>query len=167
MANPAASPLWRVGAATGALVLVGALLTTAAAAQQTAPPPAAPQAQAALDERSPLVAGLLQAVLPPLPVGYLYAGSVARGLIPMGVMVVGTSIFLVESVEIFDWTDGGVSETLLWVGFGMTLGGYVFGIVDAANVARNRNARARAARAVLRFVPAPSGVGLAVTIPVG
>ncbi len=43
----------------------------------------------------------------------------------------------------------------------------MFGIVDAANVASNRNARVRAGGAAFRVVPAPSGVGIAVTIPVG
>lgn len=82
-------------------------------------------------------------------------------------MVVGTSIFLVESVEIFDWTSEGDRGELLWLGFGLTVGGYVFGIVDAANVARNRNRRLRAGGTAFRVVPAPSGVGIAMTIPVG
>ena len=106
MAHHSAFPHRRVGSAASALALLAALFTTAAA-QQPASPPAVLRAQPTLDERSPLVAGLLQAALPPLPVGYLYACSFARGLIPMGVMVVGTSIFMVESVQIFDWTDGG------------------------------------------------------------
>jgi hypothetical protein len=125
-------------------------------------PPAAAQVES--QERSPLVAGVLQAVLPPLPVGYLYAGNVARGLIPMGVMVVGTSIFLVETVEVLDWTDGEGSGALMKLGFGMTLGAYAFGIFDAANVARNRNARLRSG-AALRLTPTPHGMGVGVSIP--
>ena len=118
-------------------------------------------------ERSPLLAGLLQAVFSPLPVGYLYAGSPARGLSPMGARVVGSTLFLVETVEIIDWTSDDESETLLYLGLGMTLGGYVFGIVDAANVTRRRNARLRAGGAAFRIGPTPSGVGITVALPVG
>jgi len=151
-----------------ALVLLASLLVAApSGAQQPGSAADSAALQLVPSERSPLLAGLLQVALPPLPVGYLYAGSLARGLIPTGVMLVGTSLFLIETVEIIDWTDEGGSESLMWLGLGMTLGGYVFGIVDAANVARNRNARTRAGGAALRFVPAPSGVGLVVTIPVG
>jgi hypothetical protein len=139
-------------------MLLCALLLTAA--------PAAAQARSR-DERSPLLAGVLQAAFPPLPLGYLYAGSFARGLVPTAVMVVGSSIFLVEVVQVIDWTDVDGSEPLIWVGLGMTFGGYVFGIVDAANVARNRNARLRAGDAAFRVLAAPSGVGLALSIPVG
>jgi hypothetical protein len=152
-------------AALAVVFLSSSLIARPVAGQHRVPYEAVPQSQTETDERSPVLAGLLQAALPPLPLGYLYAGSFARGLIPMGVMVVGTSVFLSEGVQVFDWTGEGASETLLWVGFAMTLGGYVFGIVDAANVARNRNARVRAGGAALRLVPAPSGVGLAVTIP--
>jgi hypothetical protein len=114
-----------------------------------------------------LLAATLQAVLPPLPVGYLYAGNGTRGLIPMGVMVVGSTLLLVETVEILDWTQSGEKGELMWLGLGLTLGGYVFGIVDAASVARDTNARLRAGRAAFRVVPAPSGFAVTATVPFG
>ncbi|MBM4183204.1 MAG: hypothetical protein FJ207_03150 [Gemmatimonadetes bacterium] len=125
------------------------------------------QTRPAHSERSPLLAGLLQAAFPLLPLGYLYAGNVPRGLIPMGVMAVGSTLFLIETVEIIDWTTNDESEGLLYLGLALTAGGYVFGVVDAANVARNRNARLRAAGAALRVVPTPNGVALALSIPAG
>ena len=167
---PTSRPRPGVGPVVGSLafVLFGSLgLAASTTAQQPAPAADSASAQGTPSERSPLVAGLLQAALPPLPIGYLYAGSFARGLIPTGIMLVGTSILLVEAVEIFDWTEEGERGELLWLGFGLSVGGYVFGIVDAANVARGRNARLRVAGAALRLVPASSGVGIAVTIPVG
>jgi hypothetical protein len=124
-------------------------------------------AQAEVDERSPLVAGLLQAALPPLPIGYVYAGNAARGLIPTGVMIGGATLLLYETVEIIDWTTNDESGALLYLGLAAVAGGYVFGIVDAAHVARNRNARLRAGGVALRVVPRERGVGLAVVIPVG
>ena len=136
-------------------------------AQQPGPPPAAAGSQSAPDERSPLAAAFLQAVLPPLPIGYIYAGNVVRGLIPTGLMIGGATLLLVETVEIIDWTSNDESEGLIYLGLAATAGGYVFGIIDAANVAKKRNARIRAAGAALRIVPAPAGVGLALSIPVG
>lgn len=161
-------PPRRPSSPIGAFVLLASLLVSVPTAAQL-PGSAADSvsAQTAPSERSPLVAGLLQAALPPLPVGYLYAGSFARGLIPTGLTIGGTTLFLIETIELIDWTDEAGSGSLLWLGLGMTLGGYVFGIVDAANVARNRNARVRAGGAAFRVVPSPSGVGFAVTIPVG
>jgi hypothetical protein len=148
-------------------LLASLFVAAPTAAQQPGAPSDSVSTQGAPSERSPLVAGLLQAALPPLPIGYLYAGSFARGLIPTGLMLVGTSVFLIETVELIDWTDEDGSGSLMWLGLGMTLGGYVFGIVDAANVTRNRNARVRAVATAFRVLPAPSGVGIAVTIPVG
>jgi len=137
-------------------------------AQQPGPPPAATTGpQSARSERSPLAAALLQAALPPLPLGYAYAGNVVRGLVPTGVMVAGATLLLVETVEIIDWTKEGERGELMWLGLGLTFGGYVFGIVDAASVAKNRNTRIRAGGAALRVVPSPTGVGVALSLPVG
>jgi len=132
-----------------------------------APLAASAQATSSPDERSPLAAALLQAALPPLPLGYLYAGNPARGLIPTGVMVVGSTLFLIEVVEVVDWTTNDESEALLYLGLAATVGGYVFGIVDAANVARQRNARLRAGGVVFGLVPREAGVVVALSIPVG
>lgn len=149
------------------LLAVAVILAVAAPvrAQQAAPSAGAPQAQP--DERSPLAAAFLQAILPPLPIGYLYAGNVVRGLIPTGLMVGGSMLLLVETVEIIDWTSNDESEALLYLGLAATAGGYVFGIIDAANVARHRNARVRAGGAALRIVPAPEGVEVGVSILIG
>jgi hypothetical protein len=151
------------------LVTAAALTVLAAApvSGQTTSPTATPQPQQTESERSPLGAALLQAAFPPLPIGYLYAGNVWRGLIPTAVMVGGATLFFVEAVEIFDWNDPEASDELILLGLAATVGGYVFGIVDAANVAKNRNARIRAGGAALRVVPAPSGVGVALAIPLG
>jgi hypothetical protein len=146
------------------VVVALSLLPTASAARQPAP---APQSQAAPSERSPFAAALLQAAFPPLPLGYLYAGNVWRGLIPTGVMVAGATLFFVEAVEIFDWTDPDASDELILLGLAATAGGYVFGIIDAANVAKNRNAQIRAQGAALFLAPAAQGVRIGVTIPVG
>jgi hypothetical protein len=69
-------------------------------------------------------------------------------------------------VLIIDWTDESGSDTVLYLGFGGLLGGYIYGIMDAADAARDHNARVRATGASFRVVPAPSGVGAAVVLAV-
>lgn len=149
--------------------VLGAALALAAPqpGRAQAGPAQAAEAQPTGTERSPLVAGLLQAALPPLPLGYLYAGSLARGLIPTGLMVGGATLFLFETAELLDWTDEDKSEGLFYLGLGMVVGGYVFGIVDAAQVARRHNAALSAAASALRISPMPSGVRIAIAVPVG
>ena len=117
--------------------------------------PASPERTAAstgpASHRSPLVAALLQAALPPLPVGYVYAGAPLRGLVPTGIMVGGALLFLSEGVEVFDWTGEGASESLLRIGFAAIIAGYVYGIWDAADAARDHNARSGGA--AVAFIP--------------
>jgi len=107
-----------------------------------------------------LLAAALQAVLPPLPLGYAYAGDLKRSLLPTGLMVGGATLFIFETVELIDWTDESKSPALLYVGLASMMVGYVYGIVDAADAARDRNAALRGGRAALSVIPSPFGRGI-------
>jgi len=87
-----------------------------------------------------------------------------RGLLPSAVMVGGATLFMVQAIEIIDWTDEGGSDELMYVGLAALFGGYVYGIVDAAAATRDRNARVRAREVRLMFLPAPGGIGIGVSL---
>lgn len=59
----------------------------------------------------------------------------------MGVMI-GATPFMFEVLEVIDWTDNDASEPLLRVGLTALIGGYGYGIWDAAPAAKEHNARA-------------------------
>jgi len=118
----------------------------------------APRAQPG--ERSPLVAAALQAVLPPLPLGYVYVGDLRRAVLPTGLMVGGSTVLVLEIVDLVDWTDDRGSETLLYVALVSVAVGYVYGIVDAADAARDHNARLRTSAVGLRVGPSPGRAGI-------
>jgi hypothetical protein len=111
-----------------------------------------------------LIAGVLQAVLPPLPLGYAYAGDLRRSLLPTGLMVAGATLFVFETIQLVDWTKESKSPALLYVGLGSMMVGYVYGIVDAADAARDRNAGSGGARAALGIAPSPLGRGVQVSV---
>lgn len=115
-------------------------------------------------ERSPLVAALLQAALPPLPLGYIYVGDLGRALLPTGLMVAGSTLFVLEVAELVDWTDEDKSPGLLYLGLGSLVVGYVYGIIDAADAAKDHNAAERASRSALGIAPSPQGTGLQVSL---
>jgi hypothetical protein len=148
--------------AMGIMVLFAAAVLLLLPGDSAAQSPAVPQGVPG--ERSPVVASLLQAAFPPLPIGYLYAGDPVRGLLPSAVMVGGATLFMVQVIEIIDWTDEGGSDELMYVGLAALFGGYVYGIVDAAAATRDRNARLRAREARLMFLPAPGGIGIGVSL---
>lgn len=157
----------RILTLTALTILSGPARVTAQRAplDVTASTPA--QAEGQVDQRSPLVAAILQAALPPVPLGYLYAGDLGRSLLPTGLMVGGATLLLFESVKLIDWTDEGGSPALLYVGLGALIGGYVYGILDAADAARDRNARFVPRGASLLIVPSQSGtrIGVSLRIP--
>lgn len=125
-------------------------------------------AQAAPDERSPLVAGLLQAVFPPVPIGFAYAGDFKRGLLPTGLMYAGATVVLLEGVDTIDWTDEEAgSGTLMAVGLAAVVVGYGWGIWGAVDAANDHNARARPAAPALVVAPFSGGMRVGVTVPVG
>jgi hypothetical protein len=100
--------------------------------------------QSQAPEKSALLAAALQAAFPPLPLGYVYAGDLGRCLLSTGLMVGGSTLFLINAL---DWVDWDVSEgSTAWatVGLAALVGGYVWGIWDAADAARDANAEARA-----------------------
>jgi hypothetical protein len=147
-----------------ALLLGVAIGLPVAPGDGVAQEPDAPTTAEAPGDKSPLVAALLQAALPPLPLGYVYAENVVRGLIPTGMMVAGASLFIVQTVDLIDWTGEGGSEELMWVGLAVLVGGYAFGIVDAAAQTRVRNARVSGREVGFQILPAPSGAGVAVGV---
>jgi len=110
--------------------------------------------------RSPLIGAVLQAMLPPLPLGYVYAGDISRGLVPTGIMVGGATLLVIESVELVDWTDDRGSETLLYVGLGALMAGYVYGVWDVVHLIGDRNARTAAGAVSIRLIPTSSDVAL-------
>lgn len=116
--------------------------------------------QSVESERSPLAAAMLQAVLPPLPLGYLYAGELRRSLLPTGLMVGGSVVFVLEVTELVDWTDEDKSSALLYVGLGAMMAGYVYGIIDAADAARDHNDRLKRGAPSVALMPTPHGVTL-------
>lgn len=124
-------------------------------------PLALPQAS---PELSPLLAGVLQALLPPLPLGYVYVSDLRRSLLPTGLMIGGATLFVLETVELVDWTREHKSPALLYVGMGSMMVGYLYGIIDAADAARDRNAGSRGARVALGVGPSPAGRGVQVSI---
>lgn len=141
---------------TATLLLLGAPVV--AQSPLSAAPLDAAAAQEAAGERSPVVAGLLQAALPPLPLGYAYVGDLGRGLLPTGLMVGGATLLLVGVVDIVDWTEEDKSAVPIYLGLGALIGGYVFGIVDVIGAAKDRNARARAAPGPVWLLPTARGL---------
>ena len=113
-------------------------------------------------QRSPVVAALLQAALPPLPLGYVYVGELRRAILPTALMVGGSMVFIVGTVELIDWTDEDRSPALFYGGLAAMLVGYAYGILDAADAARDRNARLRGITPSVSVGPVGAGFGLRV-----
>ena len=132
-------------------------------AAASAPDPTLGQEASRGEQRSPLVAALLQGALPPLPLGYIYADDLRRAIIPTSLMVGGSVAFILGTVELVDWTDEERSPALFYGGLGAILVGYVYGIVDAADAVRDRNARLRGVTSV-QLGPSHGGIGIRVSL---
>lgn len=151
----------RTGRRRVASVAIAAALVSAAAAGS--PRSLAGQRASPAGERSPLVGAALQAVLPPLPLGYIYAGDLERAILPTTLMVGGGAAFVLGVVELIDWTDEPRSPTLFYAGLGAMMVGYVYGVVDAADAVRDRNDRIRRGAAAVDIRPARGG-GLSIRV---
>lgn len=130
--------------------------------------PTSEELLAAPGEKSLLLAGLLQAAVPPLPLGYAHAGDIRRGVWPSVLMIAGTTLGFVETIEVLDWTnDDGGSESLMRIGFVTAGVGYVWGIVGAVRTASDHNERIGAFGPSVAVVPRESGASLLIRFPVG
>ena len=99
-------------------VLVSIALISIAGAATPGPLPG--QEPSSVAERSPMVAALVQAALPPLPLGYIYAEDLGRAVLPTSLMVGGGVAFILGAVELVDWTDEDRSPALFYGGLGAT-----------------------------------------------
>lgn len=115
--------------------------------------------------KHPFVAAALQAAFPPLPLGYLYAGDLQRGLLPTGLMIGGSTVFLFVVIDWVTWNDPPSSPAFAYAAMGAILTGYVWGILGAADAARDANAEAEASRVTLQVTSERGGVFFAIQIP--
>lgn len=116
-------------------------------------------------EKSPVVAGVLEWVVP--TVGYAYAGNWLRGVPPALVRIAGLALVFEQQFVIFGEPPPCTGQCVL--GTAMMIGGTVWAIIDAARTATRENERRRTAPLGATLVPTygAAGVGLGVSVPVG
>ena len=146
-----------ITALTVVALLVGAPARAQAPGEATSTDP-----PAGTDTRSPLLAGVLEWVVP--TVGYAYAGAWRRGLVPNSVRVGG----LVLAAWQFNGGTGGADvdrcPSACVVGLIGAVAGTVWAVAGAARTAASRGQAGSIPTSPLRVAPSPWGgvsVGLA------
>lgn len=136
------------------LLALAFLLLPAALRAQDVVSPAADPAPVFIQERSPVLAGVLDVFIP--TAGYAYAGNWKRGLPSAAVRVVGLVLVMEHIVVTPLWGETDCDAGCI-IGQVLLLGGTAWAGWDAAATARRTNERLRSR--VLGLTLAPSGSG--------
>ena len=74
------------------------------------------------------------------------------------------TVFMFVIIDWVTWNDPPSSPALAYAGLGALVTGYVWGILGAADAARDANTEAEAARAVLQVAPGRGGAVVALRL---
>jgi hypothetical protein len=148
----------RLGSSAATLSLCGLLLLLSGTLHaQVGGPATGTTVELPSSRKDPLVAGVLEWVLP--TAGYAYAGNWKKGVAP-GVLRYGGAVVVLLAIPFMDGSSSVTCNAQCITGAAMAITGVVWGTAGSVNTAKGHNARVSGSAS---FLPTPSGTGLSST----